>query len=60
MPEKVALIGFDNTSISKEVSPTLTSVAQPIGKIVKQSIQIIIDKINQKQKTKNKKQRRNI
>lgn len=50
VPEKVALIGFDNTFISKEVSPTLTSVAQPIEEIGKQSIQILIDKINHKEK----------
>ncbi len=50
VPEKVGLVGFDNTFIGKEVSPTMSSVAQPIEEIGKQSIQILIDKINHKEK----------
>lgn len=49
MPEKVALVGFDNTFISKEVSPTLSSVAQPIEEIGRQAIEILIDKICEKE-----------
>lgn len=45
VPEKVALVGFDNTFISKEVSPTLSSVAQPIEEIGKQSVEILMNKI---------------
>lgn len=50
IPRKVALIGFDNTFISKEVSPTITSVAQPIEEIGKQSVEILVDKIYGKEK----------
>lgn len=45
IPEKIALVGFDNTFISKEVSPTLSSVAQPIEEIGRQSVEILIDNI---------------
>ncbi|MHC1681874.1 MAG: LacI family DNA-binding transcriptional regulator [Clostridiaceae bacterium] len=51
IPEKVALIGFDNTFISKEVSPTLSSVAQPVEEIGRISIEILIDKICKKENT---------
>jgi len=52
IPKKVALIGFDNTFISKEVSPTITSVAQPIEEIGKQAVEILVDKIHDKKNTK--------
>ena len=45
VPENVALVGFDNTFISKEISPTLSSVAQPIEEIGRQAIQTLVDKI---------------
>lgn len=54
VPEKVALIGFDNTFICKEVSPTLSSVAQPIEEIGRQSVEVLIDIINKKENTKEK------
>jgi LacI family transcriptional regulator len=48
VPENVALVGFDNTFVSKEISPSLTSVAQPIEEIGKLSVQLLIDKICKK------------
>ena len=45
VPENVGLVGFDNTFISKETSPTITSVAQPIEEIGRQAIEILVDKI---------------
>ena len=48
VPEQVALIGFDNTFISKEISPTLSSVAQPNEEIGRQAIQILVDKMCKK------------
>lgn len=45
IPKQVALVGFDNTFISKEVSPTLSSVCQPIEEIGRQSVEILIDNI---------------
>lgn len=46
MPDKVALVGFDNTFISKEVNPPISSVAQPLDEIGKQAVEIMINKIN--------------
>lgn len=43
IPEKAAIVGFDNTFISKEVSPSLSSVAQPIEEIGRQSIETLVD-----------------
>lgn len=54
IPEEVALVGFDNTFISKEVSPTLSSVAQPIEEIGRQAIEMLIDKICEKENTEEK------
>ncbi|WP_246599565.1 LacI family DNA-binding transcriptional regulator [Clostridium lacusfryxellense] len=45
VPENVGLVGFDNTFISKETSPTISSVAQPIEEIGRQAIEILVDKI---------------
>jgi LacI family transcriptional regulator len=52
VPDRVALVGFDNTFISKEVSPTISSVAQPIDEIGKQSVEVLIDKIYEKEEAK--------
>ncbi|MCB2359962.1 LacI family DNA-binding transcriptional regulator [Clostridium estertheticum] len=45
IPKRVALVGFDNTFISKEVSPTLSTVYQPIEEIGRQSIEILMENI---------------
>lgn len=47
MPEKTALVGFDNTFISKEVNPPISSVAQPLEEIGKQAVEVLMDKISQ-------------
>lgn len=46
IPDNVALVGFDNTYITKEVSPSISSVAQSIEEIGKKAVEIIMDKIN--------------
>jgi LacI family transcriptional regulator len=45
IPEKIALVGFDNIFIDKEVTPNLSSVAQPIDEIGRQAVHMLIDKI---------------
>ncbi len=52
VPEEAALVGFDNTFISKEVSPTISSVAQPVEEIGKQSVGILMDMISSKEDIK--------
>lgn len=49
VPENAALVGFDNTFISKEVSPNLSTVAQPVEQIGRQAVEILMDKISGKQ-----------
>ena len=49
LPEKVALVGFDNTYISKDVSPSITSVAQLVEEIGRKAVEILMDKINSKE-----------
>jgi Transcriptional regulators len=46
IPEKVALVGFDNTYLTKEVSPSISSVAQLVEEIGRKAVEILMDKIN--------------
>jgi LacI family transcriptional regulator len=45
VPEDVAIVGFDNTYISREISPTLSTVAQPIDQIGIRSVELLLEKI---------------
>jgi LacI family transcriptional regulator len=54
IPEKVALVGFDNTYISKEVSPSISSVAQLVEEIGRKAVEILIDKINDSEEVNEK------
>ncbi|WP_242954377.1 LacI family DNA-binding transcriptional regulator [Clostridium oryzae] len=47
IPDKAALVGFDNIYISKEVSPSISSVAQLIDEIGTRAVEILMDKINE-------------
>lgn len=46
VPEEVAIVGFDNTFISREISPTLSTIAQPIDQIGIRSVELLLEKIN--------------
>lgn len=48
VPDEIGLIGFDNTFIGKEVTPSISSVAQPIEEIGKQSIEMLLEKMMNK------------
>jgi LacI family transcriptional regulator len=52
VPEKVALVGFDNTYITKEVSPSLSSVAQLVEEIGRKAVDILMGKINSDEEVK--------
>lgn len=45
IPDKAALVGFDNTFISRGVSPTITSVAQPVDQIGKLAVERLVNLI---------------
>lgn len=46
VPEEAAVVGFDNTYLTKIISPTLTSVAQPIDEIARLGMERMIELIN--------------
>ena len=45
VPEKVALVGFDNTFISKRISPGITSVNQPINEMCRIAVESLLKQI---------------
>ncbi len=47
IPEDIALAGFDNISLSRKISPTLTTVGQPTKEIGRLAVEILIKRINQ-------------
>lgn len=49
VPDEVAVVGFDNIFLGKIVSPTLTSVAQPIEEMGRLGVERLIEIINDKQ-----------
>ncbi|SHN32819.1 LacI family DNA-binding transcriptional regulator [Gracilibacillus kekensis] len=46
IPDDIAIIGFDNQEISQYLLPTLTTMNLPLNEIGKQSIDLLIKKIN--------------
>lgn len=45
VPEDIQLIGFDNISLSWQVTPELTTISQPIGEMGALAAQLIIDNV---------------
>ena len=45
VPKDVAVAGFDNSLLAREMSPKLTSVAQPLEEIGRRAVDILIDRI---------------
>jgi LacI family transcriptional regulator len=45
IPEDISIVGFDNIELCKYLSPTLTSVAQPMEAIAEKAIQLLLDRI---------------
>ncbi len=50
-PSDIAVIGFDNIPFSNMTTPTLTTVSQPMYDMGCSAAQMMIDKLNQKEKT---------
>jgi LacI family transcriptional regulator len=48
IPDDISIIGFDNIPFSQAVYPTLTTIQQPIQKIAKLVIDLLIEKITLK------------
>ena len=46
IPRDIAIAGFDNSLLAKEISPKLTALAQPLDEIGKKSVEILLDQIS--------------
>lgn len=46
VPQDIAIAGFDNSLLAREMNPKLTSLAQPLEAIGKKAVEILIDQIN--------------
>ena len=45
VPDDISVIGFDNTELSAVVSPTLTTIAQPIEEIAEIATERLLQKV---------------
>ncbi|PXX21664.1 LacI family DNA-binding transcriptional regulator [Arenibacter sp. ARW7G5Y1] len=54
IPDKVAIVCFDDNNFFKMLSPKITSLAQPIEEIAIESVRILIDEIKNKRVDKQK------
>lgn len=45
VPEDVAVAGFDNSLLAREMSPKLTSLAQPLEEIGRRAVDVLLDRI---------------
>jgi LacI family transcriptional regulator len=52
IPEQISLVGFDNIPLSKTAYPALTTMAQPIGDMAEMAVDLLVDRIQIKQKLK--------
>lgn len=48
VPKDIAIIGFDNIEVSKFTKPSLTTIAQPMYKIGKSSVDVLMGLISKK------------
>lgn len=52
VPQDIQLIGFDNISLSRLMTPELTTISQPIGEMGKAAVEALIDAVEGKQPVK--------
>lgn len=45
VPEDVSVIGFDDIPLAKTYSPPLTTIAQPIKKVAKETVELLVKRI---------------
>ncbi|MBO0782524.1 MAG: LacI family DNA-binding transcriptional regulator [Ktedonobacteraceae bacterium] len=48
VPEDISVIGFDNTMLSSLITPTLTTITQPIKEIARQSMTLLLRRLKHK------------
>ncbi len=47
VPQDVAISGFDNSLLAKEMNPKLTSVAQPLQEIAQKAVDVLLEQIRE-------------
>lgn len=52
IPDELAIIGFDNTILAITTVPGLTTIAQPIEEMAKKTVDILVEEIKEKKRTK--------
>jgi DNA-binding LacI/PurR family transcriptional regulator len=53
VPEDISVIGLDNIEIGNIITPSLTTIGQPIEKVCSLTVKLLIDLINNKGNYKN-------
>ena len=46
VPDEIAVVGFDNTYLSRQVRPTLTSIGQPVGDLGRIAIETLLQRLD--------------
>ena len=46
VPKDIAIAGFDNSLLAKEISPKLTALAQPLEEIGKKAVEVLLAQIH--------------
>lgn len=49
VPEDISIIGFDNITLSNLVSPTITTIAQPVKEIGQTCVDLLLQRIQQEE-----------
>lgn len=47
VPQDIAIAGFDNSLLSKEMTPKLTSLAQPLQEIGQKAVDVVLEQIRE-------------
>lgn len=45
VPQDISIIGFDNIELAEEISPPLTTIAQPISELATSSVELLISRM---------------
>lgn len=56
IPDDISLITFDDLPIFEIITPSVTTISQPLDIISKNAVSVLMDEINHKEKRKNKDQ----
>lgn len=46
VPQDIAIAGFDNSLLAKEIGPKLTALAQPLEKIGRKAVEVLLNQIS--------------